>query len=265
MIVVKIGGGDGIDYDAILSDIASSGRVSVIVHGGNAEHGRLAQRLGKEQRMLTFASGHVSRYTDRETMDIFEMAYCGKINKMLVEKLHALGVNAVGLSGLDGALLRGKRKKELIALVDGKRRVVRDDLSGKIEAVNAAFLTLLLDKGFLPVISPPALSEENEAINVDGDRAAAMIAASIGADTLVILSNVPGLLRDPRDESTLIRQAAGIDEIERFAEGRMKIKLLGAKEALERGVTRVVLADARRERPVTLALEGNGTVITCRR
>lgn len=265
MIVVKIGGGDGIDYDAILRDIASSGQVAAVVHGGNAEHRRLCQRLGKEQRMLTFASGHVSRYTDRETMDIFEMAYCGRINKMLVEKLQALGVNAVGLSGLDGALLRGKRKKELLALVDGKRRVVRDDLSGKIETVNAAFLTLLIDKGFLPVISPPALSEENEAINVDGDRAAAMVAASLGADTLVILSNVPGLLRDPKDESTLVRQAEGIEEIERFAEGRMKIKLLGAKEALDRGVRRVVLADARKERPLTLALEGHGTVITCRR
>ena len=190
------------------------------------------------------------------------MVYCGKINKMIVQKLQKLGKNAVGLSGLDGGLLRGKRKDTLLAELDGKRRVIRDDLTGKIETVNGEFLHMLLDNHFLPVISPPALSRENEAINVDGDRAAAMIAATLKAETLVILTNVPGLLKDPEDESTLIKQARGLTEIEDFAKGRMKIKLLGASEALEGGVGRVILADARIDQPVTKALAGEGTVIT---
>lgn len=262
MLVVKIGGGEGIDYDAILSDISSMEEKIVIVHGGNAELDKLSKAVGKEQRMLRFASGHVSRYTDKETIELFEMVYCGKINKMIVQKLQKLGKNAVGLSGLDGGLLRGKRKDTLLAELDGKRRVIRDDLTGKIETVNGEFLHMLLDNNFLPVISPPALSRENEAINVDGDRAAAMIAATLKAETLVILTNVPGLLKDPEDESTLIKQARGLTEIEDFAKGRMKIKLLGASEALEGGVGRVILADARIDQPVTKALAGEGTVIT---
>lgn len=110
----------------------------------------------------------------------------------------------------------------------------------------------------------PAISLEDEAINVDGDRAAAMIAAALGAETLVILSNVPGLLRDFPDESTLIREIprSRADEFMEHAQGRMRIKVLGATEAIDQGVGRVVFGDARIAEPVQRALAGQGTVIS---
>jgi len=263
MIVVKIGGGEGINYDAILSDVAALDEETVIVHGGNSELTSLSRRLGKEPKMLHFASGNVSRYTDQETMELFEMVYCGKINSLLVEKLHKLGKNAFGLSGLDGGLLKGERKKELVVLEEGKRKVVRDDRSGNVVDVDSDLLTLLMEKGYLPVISPPALSEDNMAINVDGDRVAALIAAELGADALIILSSVPGLLKDLKDEGSLVAElsVSGMERVEHHAQGRMKIKLLAAKEALSGGVKRVILADARVQKPVSKALAGGGTHI----
>ncbi|MEM9412448.1 MAG: [LysW]-aminoadipate kinase, partial [Planctomycetota bacterium] len=126
-------------------------------------------------------------------------------------------------------------------------------------------LNLLLDQGYLPVLTPPAISREGEAINVDGDRASAETAKALKANDLVILSNIPGVLTDFPDESSLLN-SVNFDEIDQvatdFAEGRMRIKLLGAKEALEGGVQRVILGDARVQSPVEFALAGNGTVIT---
>ncbi len=263
MIVVKIGGGEGINYDAILSDIAALGEEVIIVHGGNAELARLSKQLGREQRTLRFSSGHVSRYTDRKTMELFEMVYCGKINKMIVEKLHLLGKRPIGLSGLDGALLVGRRKETLIALIGNRRRVIRDDMSGRLEGVNTELLHVLMKLGYVPVISPPALSNECLPINVDGDRAAAMIAARMGARVLVILSAVPGLLKDPGDESSLITtiNSGDMERMQEFAKGSMKRKLIGAGEALAGGVGTVIIADARVDLPVTRALAGSGTHI----
>jgi acetylglutamate/LysW-gamma-L-alpha-aminoadipate kinase len=185
------------------------------------------------------------------------------MNKMIVEKLQGLGVNAVGLSGLDGRLLEGPRKKAIRAMSGGKRVLIRDDLSGKVEKVNTGLLTLLLDAGYTPVVSPPAVSYENEAINVDGDRAAAAIAEAMGAEALVLLSNVPGLLRSFPDESSLIRNVdvADADEYLELAQGRMKVKVLGAVEAVRAGVGRVVLADARVGEPIRRALAGEGTTV----
>ena len=143
-------------------------------------------------------------------------------------------------------------------------RIIRDNYTGRVEQVNVNLLYTLLEQGFLPVICPPALSYENEAINVDGDRAAAATAVALGAEQLLILSNVPGLLTDFPDESSLLPRICA-DELEEasqtFAEGRMRIKMLGAQEALDGGVGRVVLGDARLERPVSRALAGEGTVI----
>jgi len=132
-----------------------------------------------------------------------------------------------------------------------------------VEKVNTALLQLLLGAGYLPVISPPALSYAGEAINVDGDRASAAIATALGAEALVILSNVPGLLRDFPDESSLIRQVPKerVEEAMAFAEGRMKMKVLGAAEAVAAGVGRVIFADGRVAGPVQRALAGEGTVI----
>jgi len=266
MLVIKVGGSRGINYDAVCADLAGivSQRIPVIlVHGGSEETNVVSEKLGKPPRMVTAASGYTSRYTDRETLEIFEMVYCGKINKMIVEKLQHLGVNAVGLSGLDGRLWEGTRKSTITIIENGKKKVLRDDFTGRVEKVNTALVRLLLDQGYVPVLTPPAISYEGEAINVDGDRAAAMLASSLQAETLVILSNVPGLLRDVKDESTLI-DSIPIGQIDHFAEfalGRMKKKVLGAKEALLAGIQRVIFADARVEHPIQAALEGHGTVI----
>ena len=269
MLVVKVGGAENVDYDAVCADLAElarSGTPWVLVHGGSAETNRVATQLGHPPEFITSDSGYTSRKTDRRTIEIFEMVYCGKTNKGLVERLQARGVNAVGLSGLDGRLLEGPRKKTLKAVdpATGKRFVVRDTYTGTVRRVNAGLLKLLSENGYWPVITPPAISEESEAINVDGDRAAAAVAGALRAETLVILSDVPGLLRKfPDPESLIQRLPRGDIESaqQEFAEGRMKIKLLGAQEALEGGVTRVILGDSRGARPVRDALDGKGTVI----
>lgn len=266
MIVVKVGGGAGIAYDALCADLATltrAGQRLVLVHGGSHETNTLAERLGHPPRFVTSPSGYTSRYTDRLTLELFLMATAGKVNKVIVERLQQLGVNAVGLAGLDGRLLEGQRKAVIRIIEDGKQKVLRDDWTGTIEKVNTDLLNLLLNAGFLPVIAPIAASSAGEALNVDGDRAAAAIAAALGADTLVLLTNVPGLLRAFPDESTLVRHIprADVEEYLPLAQGRMKKKILGASEALTQGVGRVILSDARVAEPVSRALAGEGTVI----
>jgi [amino group carrier protein]-L-2-aminoadipate 6-kinase len=266
MIVVKVGGSEGIDLDAVCRDIASlvqEGQQLVLVHGGSHRTNVVAEALGHPPEFVTSVSGFTSRRTDRETLRIFEMVYCGEVNKGIVERLQSAGVNAVGLSGLDGRLLEGRRKDAIRIVRNGRRMMLRDDYTGTVETVNVGLLRLLLDNGYLPVVTPPAISTESEAINVDGDRAAAQIAQALDAEALIILSNVPGLLRDVDDESSLITriEAARADEFMQHAEGRMRIKVLGAIEAIEAGVGKVIMGDARIEAPVRAALEGKGTVI----
>lgn len=266
MLVVKVGGSEGIDLAAVCRDVASlvrEGQRLVLVHGGSHRTNVVAERLGHPPEFVTSVSGYTSRRTDRETLRIFEMVYCGEVNKAIVEMLQAEGVNAVGLSGLDGRLLEGRRKDAIKIIQDGRRRVLRDDYTGTVERVNTRLLGLLLDGGYLPVVTPPAISTEGVAINVDGDRAAAMIAAAMGAERLVILSNVPGLLREFPDEGSLIAhiERARAEEFMAHAEGRMRIKVLGAMEALEQGVGQVIFADGRVDAPVRAALAGHGTVI----
>jgi acetylglutamate/LysW-gamma-L-alpha-aminoadipate kinase len=212
---------------------------------------------------LTSESGHTSRRTDRRTLEIFEMVYCGSMNKGWVERFQRLQVNAVGLSGLDGRIWEGPRKDAIRVVKNGRRLVVRDDYTGRVERVNAPFLRSLIESGLLPVLTPPAASSDGEAINVDGDRAAALTAAALGAHTLVILSDVPGLLERFPDEGSLIPRigAAELPGFMAVAEGRMKKKVLGAEEALSLGVGRVIFADGRVAEPLQRALAGHGTVI----
>ena len=266
MIVVKVGGSEGIDLGAVCRDVAAllrEGQRLVLVHGGSHRTNEVAEKLGHPPEFVTSLSGYTSRRTDRETLRIFEMVYCGEVNKSIVEMLQAAGANAVGLSGLDGRLLEGKRKDTLKVIENGRRRVIRDDYTGTVETVNVGLLNLLLDSGYLPVVTPPAISTESEAINVDGDRAAAMIAAALRASQLIILSNVPGLLREFPDESTLIRHIdpAHAQEAMEHAQGRMRIKVLGAMEAIQQGVGQVIFGDARIQAPIHAALAGQGTVI----
>ena len=269
MIVIKIGGTSGVNFDAVTSDVAAhvkAGQKLLVVHGGSGETNAISEQLGHPAQFVTSPSGFTSRYTDRTTLEIFAMVTTGKINTLIVERLQKLGVNALGLSGVDGRLMEAHRK-EAIRIIDpttGKQRVLRDDYTGKIEKVNAALLHLLLDAGYVPVIAPLAISPEGDALNVDADRAAAMVAGAVAADQLIILSNVPGLLRQFPDESTLIRHIDK-DRVEQsleFAEGRMKKKVLGASEALGLGVRQVVFGDGRAQTPVANALAGEGTVIS---
>ncbi len=268
MIVVKVGGSKGINLEAVTSDLAAlhrAGQQIILVHGGSHETNEISTQLGHPPRFVTSVSGYESRYTDRATLEIFEMVYCGKINKAIVEMLQQKGVNAIGLSGIDGRLLEGTRKDAIkIIEPDGKRKVLRDDFTGKVEKVNLELINLLTGAGYLLAITPPAISYAGEAINVDGDRAAAMIAAAIKADQLIMLSNVPGLLKKFPDESSLIATVAK-NELEaamQYAAGRFKKKVMGAAEALDYGVGQVVFADARIEQPITAALNGKGTVIS---
>jgi [amino group carrier protein]-L-2-aminoadipate 6-kinase len=266
MIVIKVGGSAGINYDLVCDDIAqlvNDGHKVVLFHGGSHETNVMSERLGKPPRILTSPQGFTSRYTDQETMDIFSMVYVGKMNTRIVERLQKRGVNAVGLTGLDGRLFEGPRKASVRAVIDGKQVLVRDDYTGKVEKVNTSLLHLLLDAGYTPVLTAPAISNDSEAINVDGDRAAAVVASALGAKQLIILSNVPGLLRSFPDESTLIPHIkfAELEQALSFAEGRMKKKVLGASEAIAAGVEQVVFGDARKPRPVFNASQGIGTVI----
>lgn len=269
MIVVKIGGTNGVNFEAICADIAAHVQARqklVVVHGGSGETNAISEQLGHTPQFVTSPSGFTSRYTDRATLEIFAMVTAGKINTLTVERLQKLGVNALGLSGVDGRLMVAKRK-EAIRIIDpmtGKQRMLRDDYTGKIETVNSALLHMLVEAGYTPVIAPLAISPEGDALNVDADRAAAMVAGAVNAEQLIILSNVPGLLRQFPDESTLIPHIdkAEVEQSLEFAEGRMKKKVLGASEALQLGVAQVVFADGRVMNPVANALAGNGTVIS---
>jgi len=268
IIVVKLGGTEGVDFSAICSDAAEllkQGKQLVLVHGGSAEANSLGEALGTPPKMVTSPSGYTSRYTDRKTLEIFLMAVNGKVNSLLTEQLQMLGVNAFGLCGLDGKLIQATRKDAIQSIENGKRKIIRDDYTGKIERVNSELLTMLLNAGCLPVIAPVAVSEKGEALNVDADRAAAMVASALKAETLILLTAVPGLMENFPDESTLIRQLpqSKLAEASEAAQGRMKKKVLGAEEALKGGVSCVVISDGRIQNPITNALTGNGTVIEC--
>jgi len=264
MIVLKMGGGRDVNYDHICSDIArlcEDGEDLIVVHGGSHETNEISKKLDKPPRFVTSESGYESRYTDRETIDIFSMVYAGKINTNLTAHLQRLGVNAFGMSGVDGGIIRGERKDAIRVFEEGRRRVLRGGYTGRVTDVDAGALNGLMQAGYTPVISPPALSFEGDPINVDGDRMSAALAGSIDAGTLIILTDRPGLLRDPGDESSLVREI-GPEDLDRcmsWAQGRMRIKVLAAREALAQNVSRVVFSDARVRSPVYAAMNGCGT------
>jgi acetylglutamate/LysW-gamma-L-alpha-aminoadipate kinase len=265
LCVVKVGGSEGVNLAALAADAAElikSGQRMVIVHGGSHDTNQLSEALGHPAKFVTSPSGHTSRRTDRRTLEIFQMACRGKMNQVLVEHLQRNGVNAVGLSGMDGRVWEGTRKDAIRIVEEGRTKILRDDFTGTVDVVNVTLLKVLMEAGYTPVISPPAISTGNEPINVDADRAAARTAAALSASSLLLLSNVKGLLRAFPDESSLIASVkrAQVDEVAEVAQGRMKKKVMGAGEALRDGVGRVVIGDARVERPISRALGGEGTV-----
>ena len=263
LLVVKVGGGAGVATANILDEIALSieeGHRVVLLHGGSDLTSTLSQRLGHPVRMITSPGGMVSRYTDSETLHIYAMAVAGQINTELVALLQQRRVNALGLAGVDGRLLLARRKAVVRSVTpQGRVQVLRDDYTGQIEQVNEALLRQLLHAGYTPVIAPLALSQDGERLNVDGDRAAAAAAVALHADTLVIMTNVPGLLSNPEDHATLIRTipADQLASYMDYAQGRMRKKLLGALEALQGGVPRICIGSE----SLLKVLNGAGTTI----
>jgi acetylglutamate/LysW-gamma-L-alpha-aminoadipate kinase len=266
LLVVKIGGGAGVDLAACADDLAQivlQGETRlIIVHGVSDALNRLCDARGVPVRTLTSPTGHSSRYTDAETRELFVEA-AEQVNAQWVELLQARGVNAVSLTHNDIAV-RGQRKDAIRAVVAGRVRIVRDDYTGTINGVDVERIQQVLDAGGIPVI-PPLADSADGLLNIDGDRAAAAIATALSTpeiDTsLIILSNVRGLYRSWGDESSLVSRVRReqLLQAESWAEGRMKRKVLGASEALDGGVTRVIIADGRTADPVSRALVGDGT------
>jgi acetylglutamate/LysW-gamma-L-alpha-aminoadipate kinase len=261
MIVVKIGGGEGTDLSKLVADLEGM-RDIVMVHGGSDEMNKLSEQLGRPPKFVTSPSGHTSRVTDEETLDLIRMVYSGLVNKRLVEMLRKNNINAIGLSGIDGGLITGRRKDAIKYIDGGKVKVLRGDNTGTVESINIQLMKLLTGAGYLPVITIPIEAEDHGALNADADRVAASIAAALEADVLVLLTNKAGLLRKVDDPDSIVENVSrhSIDSAMDIAKGRMKKKVLAAKEAISAGVGKVVISNANMERPLTQALEGRGTV-----
>ena len=262
MMIVKIGGGDNINTRGILEDVTELDEPIILVHGANAVRDRIANGLNKPTKHITSMKGFESVYTDEDAMDILMMAYAGVRNKRIVEMCHQIGINAIGLTGLDGKLVSGERNKGIRVEENGKKKIVRD-FSGKSVKVNADLINLLHQNGYTPVICPPILSEENIALNTQNDGIIAAIAASMPVDTIVDLFAERGLLEDKDDPETLISKLTK-DEIASYIEktgGRMRRKIHAMSKVFDSGVRRLIFSDGRADHPLKNALEGKGTVI----
>ena len=267
LTVVKCGGNPAVDAAGVCADVAGlvrDGRPVLLVHGGSGEIARLAGRLGVPQRTLVAPDKVSTRYTDPATLEVLILALAGGVKPRIVAELSRLGVPAVGLTGLDGGMLRARRKSAVRSVVDGRTTLVRDNLSGRLCGVRTELPQTLLRSNFVPVVSPPAIDEHDHPVNVDADRVAAALAVALRADHLVLLTGAPGLLADPDDDTSVLSTyavpASGAPG--RFAGGGMALKLVAAREALAGGVTTVRIADGRVPHPVSRAMAGSGTAVT---
>lgn len=265
MLLIKIGGGKNINWDLISEDLVSISQKEkvIMVHGANSQRDELGRRLGIETKTVVSPSGVSSVYTDREFIDLFLMSYPGLVNKTIVAKLQGHGLNAVGLSGLDGRMWVAKRKSKLLVQDGSKIKTLDGNYSGKVTQVNPGVVEALLQANFLPVITAPAISEQGEIINCDNDTASALLATTMKIPRVVFLFEAPGMLRDHQDFGSLIPrvESAELDEMLKYANGRMKKKILAVQSMLAGGVETVYFGDARVEKPISKALEGHGTVI----
>src|SRR3972149_9858721 len=266
LFVVKMGGGilkEGASSDLVgdLKTLLSDNK-AVLVHGGGVEVTEIASKLGKEQKFIVSPEGFRSRYTDKETIEIYIMVMAGKINKQIVLALQSQGIPAVGLSGLDGALLKAERKKKLIAVDEGgRKKVIEGGYTGKITGVDADLLWLLLEKGYVPVVTPIAVSDEFEPLNVDGDRTAAFIAGALKADRLILLTDVQGLMLKGQPISKI--SPTEVKEVLGSIGQGMSTKVHAALEALNQGVSEVLITSGLGEEPISSALKHEvGTVVT---
>jgi [amino group carrier protein]-L-2-aminoadipate 6-kinase len=266
LLVVKMGGSilkEGASTDLVtdLKGVLKENQV-VLVHGGGAEVTEIAKKLGKEQQFIMSPEGFRSRYTDKETIEIYTMVMAGKINKQIVLALQSQGIKAVGLTGLDAAILQAERKARLIAVDErGRKRVMDGGYTGKITKVDTELVTLLLGKGYVPIVTPIALSEAYEPLNVDGDRTAAIIAGSLKADKLILLTDVEGLTLKGERISKIAQSE--VKEVLGCIGAGMSTKVHAATEALSQGVGEVLITSGTTQNPISAALKHEtGTVIT---
>ncbi|TLY08094.1 MAG: [LysW]-aminoadipate/[LysW]-glutamate kinase [Thaumarchaeota archaeon] len=265
MIVIKIGGSvvDGLHPSALadIKAIAENDKL-VFVHGGGKEVTATATKLGKEQKFIVSPGGVRSRYTDKETADIYTMVMSGKINKAITGMLLRQGIKAVGIAGIDGGVLKAERKKKLMIINEkGRKMIIDGGYTGKINAVDPALIHILVDNGYVPVVSPIALSEEYDFLNVDGDRAAAYVAGGVKADRVIFITNVNGLMLNEKlvTGMTLEQAKAALPKIG----SGMEKKVLASTEAVEMGVKEAIIASGQVVKPISSAIAHNNcTVIT---
>jgi len=261
VVVVKYGGNAMIDENLkqqVMEDIVLLWLVGVkivLVHGGGPEINDVMDRFGKKPE---FVGG--LRVTDRETMDIVQMVLAGKVNKTLVNLIEMNGGKAMGISGMDGRLIEAEPKSEALGYV------------GRITKVNIATVTDLLEKGYIPVISTVACDRHGNSYNINGDTAAAYIAGAIGAERLIMMTDIAGILRDKDDPSTLITELT-VDEAEMLAEseiisGGMIPKINCCVDAINKGVKNVTIMDGRVPHSILMEIltdEGAGTLVSGKR
>ena len=256
-IVVKYGGNAMINEElkaAVMSDLVLMQLVGVnvvLVHGGGPEISAMLKKIGIESR---FVGG--LRYTDRETMEVVEMVLAGKVNKTLVQQLEAHGGRAIGLCGLDGGMIKAVRHQG-------------EDLGfvGDVTHVNVTLIRTSLDSDTIPVVATIAAGEDGETYNINADIAAAQIAAALGAEKLVLMTDVRGLLRDRDDEDSLISvvQVSEVPHLKHLGiiSGGMIPKIDSCVEAVRRGVRRTHIIDGRIPHSILIEMltdEGIGTM-----
>jgi len=242
---------------ADIASLVSSGEKIVLVHGGGPQVTALEKAVGREPAYIYSKEGFKSRHTDKKTIQNFVMAVGGGVNTSLTLQLRKAGVNAVGISASSGIVFA--KRKILVSVENGKERMVRDDYSGKISRIDASPLLALLSQGFVPIISPIALGEEFEPLNIDGDRAAAAIASKLGAQKLILFTDVEGYFRNFPNDLASKATASEIPAFQKGASAGMKRKLVAVSEALTGNVPEVIICSGTKENPATSALAGSGT------
>lgn len=262
MNIVKIGGGRDLSIQAILEDIRTLAEPTLIVHGANVWRDELAARLGYTIQRLISEKGQTSVYSDQGLLDIQLMSYAGLRNKRIVEAAQGLGLSAIGLTGLDGGLVRARRNPGIRVNEGGKRKLVHD-LSGKPQGINRPLLTYLLAEGYLPVLTVPFLDEQGQAVNSENDDLVALLHRELGSSRIFFCLEAEGLLREQGRPDSVIRElnAASLNTELQHSHGRIKRKLNALRQIIEDGPTTVHICDGRIDQPLLTAINGGGTCL----
>jgi len=262
MYIIKVGGGGAINLEGIVKDMTGLNGPALVVLGANAVRDDIAERLGTPKKTLTSVSGYASVYSDEQAIDAIMMGYPGLRCSRFVELCQQNGVNAVGLSGIDGRAVQGQRNRG-IRVREGSKTLLKRDFSGKPKTVNGPLFRLLLDNGYVPVLTIPIADENCFAINSENDDIVNVLQQELGADHILQLIEAPGFLDDKDDPESLVPDLSRseLEHREQQVEGRMKRKMLALRRLFESGASRVIIADGRVETPISDALKGKGTII----